>query len=185
MDKSNFSDKWTYLDELAFVLLADAVASELEDVYSIEYAADNYRDLKNVIPRIKKLRDEVVRSQEDICSCLREVCEDRGVDPTPFLPIDLVISYVARVDQAWEGQATVALLYQDMPKGAGRLILGGAGHGVDLGDDQDECDWLSEHGLGEMAHKRAGSISDMYHTEASGLIALLLGKIPQGDGDSD
>ena len=68
---------WTYIEHLAFVLCADAVASELDA--SWEEVKDFYGDVPYAKARIAKLRSMAIRSQEDIIETIRETCENLGV----------------------------------------------------------------------------------------------------------
>ena len=166
---------WTYIEHLAFVICADAVASELDA--SWEEVKDFYGDVPDAKAKIAKLRSMAIRSQEDIIETTRETCENLGVDPTDYLEKDVIADFVTKVDSAWGGKATVKELYDDLPGAAIRLILGGVGHGVDLGDDGEEIDWLEERGIPLDAHKRLGTISDIYHSGATDLVDVLVKKV--------
>lgn len=108
------------LRELAEMLLADCVASEVE-------SNDEFH----------LLRKEFMRPQQDICKLFINAVEEAGIDiDTELLAIERdVIAMIIAIDSKLENGFTFAKMWKTDRKAACREILRSVGHGVSFWDD--------------------------------------------------
>lgn len=123
--------------ELAKVLLADAVASEIEG--QEEYLT---------------IREKVIRPQEDILNCLESTCEDLGIEIENYLPLSEISEIIEAYNQAWSGKVTFEEFYNEFSAEAHRSIMGAIGHGVSILDDDYVVDWLKQKGVVDILPKK-------------------------------
>ncbi len=119
------------LRELATMLLADCVASEVES--NDEFCL---------------LRKEFMRPQEDICELFTNAIEEAGIDiDTELLAIETsVMQMICVIDSKLEDNFTFAKMWETDKNAACREILRSVGHGVSFWDDYDPNDFgQSDH----------------------------------------
>lgn len=115
--------------ELALILLADAVASELENTQS-------------------SLLKKVVRPQTDIIENVRELAREHNISLIPYLPM----GHIKKIEDAynntkWAKVLSFDDLIEEYDTDAGRLVLNAVGHGVSLEDDNSFDELKEEHSL--------------------------------------
>ena len=137
VERTQASENWDgpadWQEDLALTLLAESVASMLED-----------EELMKDFPEAERMRDEIIRPQEDIVENLKHVIQSSDFGGQRFLPTGLVQKMHQDVDQAFAGKSSLHELYDEYPQGAHRLILNLLGHGVSLDDDKEGVDWMKE-----------------------------------------
>lgn len=135
------------LRELAIMLLADCVASEVES-----------NDEFNL------LRKEFMRPQQDICELFTNAVEEAGLDIESELVVieTSVIRLIFVIDSKLESGFTFAKMWETDKKAACREILRSVGHDVSFWDDYDPEDFgqsdLPEVGWFESPYYQCNSV---------------------------
>lgn len=143
------------------VLLADAIASELENEYQ-------ERDLPEELLRM------VVRSQEDIMDTAPDFVREIGLDwdsEVAALDSEPYKKMIAGYDKLLGGKTTVEEMYSEFGDEIPYLlVMQSVGHGVGLDDNRAVTKFLKEKGVTELPHLYAERLSDYAHDAASHII---------------
>ena len=131
--------KMAMREELALTLLADAVASEVENSDSEHSPIPE--DLRD------EMRAHIIRPQEDIVEMVRDEAARCGLDLEKFLPVELIDEMADAFLKASGGKLTLADLYEEDEQAAHRFVMGAEGHGINADDDTHMAEWLKEQGV--------------------------------------
>lgn len=122
-----------YITDLGITLLADAVASEVENDES------EFHDLF----------DRFIRSQEDIVDNVKAEAHHHGLNLEKYVDRESIESVEKDIDSKWKGAVTLKDLYEYDSHAAHGLIMLAVGHGVSHLDEPEVKDWLLGKGLTE------------------------------------
>lgn len=150
--------------EMGLLLLADAVASEVEDSES-EYH-EYFRD--------------VIRPQTDIVENVRSWAEDMDIDLEKYLPIELVKKI--NQDHLQKTGVSIEELYDEDPAWASGAILRGLGHGVSADDDPDFSVWYKER-MGKKYDWRNHQYFESPYDEAWAFLQAMKSKIKESSSE--
>lgn len=147
------------------VLLADAIASELEQQFS-----------NDVVPQ--ELVDMVISSGNDIMNTAPDFVHQIGLDwdsEIAALDSEPYQKMIAGYDKILDGKTTVEEMYQEFGDEIPYLlVMQSVGHGVGLDDNRAVTEFLKEKGITKRPHMYADHLSDYAHDAASQIIEKAL-----------